>query len=74
MNKLFMYLLVIGLVILVIVAAWEIYQVSSGAKSTGSLTVVEISNPVLIPEALEDHLKEDPDYSTFLTGGTTNNQ
>lgn len=74
MNKLFLYLLIIGLVILTLVATWEIYQVSSGAKSTGSLTVVEIPNKTLLSPVLEEHLKTDPDYAKFLSNGSLINQ
>ena len=72
MNKLFLYLLVIGLVILVVVASWEVFQVTSGAKSTGDFVVVEIPNTVLVPPLLEDHLEADPGYIEFLSSESLN--
>ena len=71
MNKLFLYLIIIGILTLVLVAAWEFYQVSSGAKSPGELTVIEIPSSVLINQSLEDHLKSDPDFSKFIVDNST---
>ncbi len=72
MNKLFVYLIIIGVLILLLVSGWEVYQISSGARSTGEITVIEISNDTLIPSALENHLKQDPDYSKFIVSNNTN--
>jgi len=71
MNKLFLYLIVIGILTLVLVALWEIFQITSGAKSTGELTVVEIPYSQLMTQPLENHLKQDPDYSKFIVNSQT---
>jgi len=62
MNKLFLYLVVIGILILVTVVTWEGYQISTGARSKFSLVVIDLNSDILINEKLETHLRKDSKF------------
>lgn len=56
-NKKLVYLILAGILALIVVVAWEAYQVASGGRSTFSLVVVEMPTEELFPGNLENHLQ-----------------
>jgi hypothetical protein len=63
MNKLFLYLLIMGGLILAVLGGWELYQISTGSRDEGNLTVIDLPKGFLIDSTLEQHLISDPEYT-----------
>lgn len=62
MNKLFIYLLVIGGLILFVLGGWEVLQITTGGKVETSQTVIDLPQTTLFPENVEQHLISDPEF------------
>lgn len=58
MNRLFMYLVGIGVLILFMIVGWEILQIATGLKSSVNQAVIEMPRDKLFTESAEKFLKE----------------
>lgn len=72
MNKSWLNLIILGVVILVAAIAWEIYQDNSGYRSKIDTTVTEYKQTTLLNPKLEQHLVNDPDYANAGSSSTDN--
>ncbi len=57
MNKLFMYLVGTGVLILVLIVGWEVLQISSGLRSTVNQTVIPMPRSTIFPENVKTFLE-----------------
>ena len=74
MNKTWKLLIAIGVVFLLVVIGWEIFQVVSGGRSNFDLSVIEMDRSNLFTENIEKHLTSDRNYQDFIpTSYPTNN-
>jgi len=58
MNKLFLYFVGIGVLILFMIGGWELLQIATGQKSLVNQAVVEISRGRIFTEPMEKFLKQ----------------
>ncbi len=58
MNRLFLYLVGIGVLILVMIAAWEVIQIASGVKSMVNQAVIELPRDRIFTQQESEFLKE----------------
>lgn len=65
MTKAWKIIIAIGVVSLVAVVLWEFYQVTSGGRSTFSLSITSMERANLFSEQLKEHLENDPDFRSF---------
>lgn len=72
MTRAWKILIAAGIISLVAIVLWEFYQVTSGGRTTFSLTVVEMGRSNLLSPGLEEHLETDPDFETFVSFPVSN--
>lgn len=65
MNKSWLTLMGIGMIVLVVAVGWELYQNVSGNRSNISVTVVDFQRNTLFSPVVEKHLSNDPNFLQF---------
>jgi hypothetical protein len=65
MNSAWKSLIAIGIISLIIVVGWEIFQISTGGRSEFSLTVNEMRSSRLFTNELEQKLINSRGYGSF---------
>ena len=60
MNKSWLTLIIVGLIVLFVAFGWEIYQTTSGNRSNITISVVDFQRKTLFSGALEKHIISDP--------------
>ena len=58
MNKLFLYLVGVGVLILLLIIGWEVLQIATGLTSKVNQTVIEMPRDKIFPENVEKFLEE----------------
>ena|SRR5260221_881661 len=83
MNRSWLTLIIIGVIVLFVAVGWEIYQNASGNRSNITVTVIEYQRKTLFSPIVEKHLSSDPIYisrnssqgnQTQTFNGTTNQE
>ncbi|MBL8014620.1 MAG: hypothetical protein JNK26_00310 [Candidatus Doudnabacteria bacterium] len=69
MDKTWIRLILLAIVIMVVVIGWDIFLTVSGAKNTKEYNVIDIS-PNLYG-LTEQHLRNDPEFFKFEQGVST---
>jgi hypothetical protein len=64
MNRPWLVLIIVGIVILIATIAFQFYQVSSGAESKINQIIIPMPRSNLITKNLETHLLSDPNFSS----------
>lgn len=68
MDKIWLRLVITGVVIMLVIVAWDLFLTFSGAKDTQEYTITEIS-PGLYGN-VEDHLRSDPKFPRYEAEAT----
>jgi len=58
MNKLFLYMVAIGVLILFMIIGWEVLQIATGQKSNVNQAVIEMPRDKIFLESLEKFLRD----------------
>ncbi len=66
MNKSWSLLIIFGIIFLVVAVGWEIYSISTGARSNIDTTLVEYNKDTLFSKKFENHLLTDPSFSVTV--------
>jgi hypothetical protein len=66
LNRYWIILIIVGVIALIAVVGWDVYQITTGNRSEVNYTVIGFEEDSLLPESLETHLKESSLYGEFV--------
>lgn len=66
MGNFWKSLIIIGVISIVVLVGWEVFQITTGGRSSFNLSVVNVNRPNLFSESLKKHLEDDPQRNSFV--------
>jgi len=72
MNRLFLYLVGIGVLILFLLVGWEVLQISTGLKSSVNQTVILMPRDTIFTDNVKNFLEEKKLENSGIDSITTN--